>query len=489
MESLQGQDKKKYSIGSKDQQELVSRGSENAEYFNSFYFLRNILDNIQIGIIISDSSGYLIYINEKYGELLSINPEEHIGKHVTEVISTSRLHIVAQTGRPEINWPHELNEQTFLVQRIPLKKDGRVIAVLGTVLFNDPGEVSKLADQLIKLESKLKVYEHKLSSVLSTRYTIDNIVGVSSTITQLKETAANAMANDLPVLITGESGTGKELFAQAIHEGSSRRLYPFVQFNCAAIPRELFESELFGYEKGAFTGAHPKGKIGKFELADQGTIFLDEIAELPFEMQAKLLRVLETKQFERVGGNALVKSDFRIIAATNCDLKKLLEEGMFRSDLYYRLNVIPIHIPPLRERKEDIIPIAGDILRQHQKKKSARQIGISREAGRYLTAYSWPGNVRELTNVLERILCSLKDKNIQPRDLPLNIKHDEPFPQRGESSLRESMQSAEKRAIEKALEECGNNKSRAARMLGIHRSLLYKKIDKLGISEKDIGQK
>ena len=200
-----------------------SRAAE-PDYFHSFDFLKNILDNIQIGIIISDAEGYLIYINEKYGQLLSINPDESLGKHVTEVIKTSRLHIVAKTGRAEINWPHELYGKTYLVQRIPLKHEEKVVAVLGTVLFNDPGEVSKVADQLFKLESKLKLFEDKLSSLLSTRFSIDSIIGKSRDIQEIKDLAVRAMENDFPVLITGESGTGKELFAQAIHDGSPRRI-------------------------------------------------------------------------------------------------------------------------------------------------------------------------------------------------------------------------------------------------------------------------
>lgn len=466
----------------KEKTAVVSAKANKSDYFSSFGFLKNILDNIQIGIIITDENGQLVYINEKYGQLLSINPAEHIGKHVTEVIKTSRLHIVAKTGRAEINWPHELNGKTLLVQRIPLKEAGNVKAVLGTVLFNDPGEVSKHAGQLFKLEAKLKLIEDKLTSLLSTRYTIDNIIGRSDSIEKLKELAIKAMSNDFTVLITGESGTGKELFAQAIHDGSSRRLFPFVHFNCAAIPKDLFESELFGYSPGAFTGAHPKGKMGKFEVADQGTIFLDEIGELPLEMQPKLLRVLESKQFERIGGNSVIDADFRVIAATNRDLRELMDAGLFRQDLYYRLNVLSIHVPPLRERPEDIPPTVEQILQRHQRMTPYTAIRVDHQAMAMLQNYSWRGNVRELSNALERTLCTLRQDIIRAEDLPDEITSQFRSRKSNSSDLKTKRSSAEKQAITDALKAANGNKTAAARILGIHRSLLYKKLERYNIT-------
>jgi len=471
----------------KEKTDAKSAEANKIDYFSSFGFLKNILDNIQIGIIITDEKGHLVYINEKYGQLLSIKPAEHIGKHVTEVIKTSRLHIVAKTGRAEINWPHELNGKTLLVQRIPLKEDGKVKAVLGTVLFNDPGEVSKHAGQLFKLEAKLKLIEHKLTSLLSTRYTIDNIIGKSASIERLKEIAISAMGNDFTVLITGESGTGKELFAQAIHDGSSRRVFPFVHFNCAAIPKDLFESELFGYSPGAFTGAHPKGKMGKFEVADQGTIFLDEIGELPLEMQPKLLRVLETKQFERVGGNSVVGADFRVIAATNRDLRGLMDSGMFRQDLYYRLNVLSIHVPPLRERPEDIPPTVEQILQRHQRMTPYTVIRVDPQAMGVLKHYSWPGNVRELSNALERTLCTLRQDIIRVEDLPDEITSRFRSRKLKNNDLKSKRFNAEKQAITDALKAANGNKTAAAKILGIHRSLLYKKLEKHKITHSIPG--
>jgi transcriptional regulator with PAS, ATPase and Fis domain len=476
--------KKKDNISGRSQSEKLNvrkLGESGSAYFNSFEFLKNILDHIQIGIIISDAEGYLIYINEKYGQLLSVDPEKHIGKHVTEIIKTSRLHIVAKTGRAEINWPHELNGKTLLVQRIPLKREGKVLAVLGTVLFNDPEEVSEVANQLFKLEAKLKLFQNKLSSLLSTQYNIDSILGKSKIIQVLKETAIKAMNNDFSVLITGESGTGKELFAQAIHDGSPRRVFPFVHFNCAAIPKDLFESELFGYDPGAFTGAHPKGKMGKLELADKGSIFLDEIGDMPLDMQPKLLRVLETKQFERVGGNAILGGDFRVIAATNRNLKERMDAGLFRQDLYYRLNVLSINIPPLRERPEDIRPVVDHILFKNLKMTQFERIQIDESAMEALESYSWPGNVRELSNILERTLCNIRHDTIGIEDLPEEVKKKGNGHKNPRVSLKAQRSDAEKQALTEALVFTDNNKTKAAKNLGIHRSLLYKKLAKYNI--------
>lgn len=316
-----------------------------------------IFNSIYNGCIVTDADGYITHFNKPYGQFLGLDPDLQIGKHCTESVENSRMHIVAKTGKPEINKSHRIKGQNMVVQRIPIKREGKVIAVFGQVMFKDVKDVRRLADKLSVLESKIKLYEEELINLRSTRYTLDSIIGVSKAIKVLKKEALKATANQYPILISGESGTGKELFAQAIHHACPRKIYPFVRINCSAIPRDLLESELFGYEKGAFTGARSGGKPGKFELAHHGTIFLDEIGELPIEMQPKLLRVLEEKEFERVGGTSVIRSDFRVIAATNQNLEEMLADRRFRKDLFYRLNVIPLHIPPLRERRDDIIPI------------------------------------------------------------------------------------------------------------------------------------
>ena len=246
-------------------------------------------------------------------------------------------------------------------------------------------------------------------------------------------------------------------------------------------PKDLLESELFGYEKGAFTGAGSKGKPGKFELAHQGTIFLDEIGDMPLEMQPKIMRVLEEKELERIGGNTMIRSDFRLISATNQNLEEMVADDRFRKDLFYRLNVIHLHIPPLRERKEDIIPLAQHLLKQIAYESNRSDITIDKEAEQALIKYDWPGNVRELVNVLERTMSSLEGDVIQFGDIPFHLRHKqedklESIP----SYLREEQSKAERKAIIQALKQ-SSSKSQAAKMLGIHRTLLYKKMKKYRI--------
>jgi transcriptional regulator with PAS, ATPase and Fis domain len=352
-------------------------------------------------------------------------------------------------------------------------------------MFKDARDVGKLAKKLSVLESKVEFYEKELYSLRSTRYTIDSIVGISESIRFLKKEALRASSNNLPVLITGESGTGKELFAQAIHHASRRKIHPFIRINCAAIPKDLLESELFGYERGAFTGARSEGKPGKFELAQHGTIFLDEIGDLPLEMQPKLLRVLEEKEFERVGGNTIIKSDFRLIAASNQNLEEMLNNGRFRKDLYYRLNVIPIHILPLRKRREDIIPMARYLLTQIAQEASLSNLDLDPEAEEMLLKYDWPGNVRELINVLERILSSLEDTLIHLSDVPFYLFQGQGMSKTAENASLKKIQSrTERDTILHALKSTDYNKSRAAKFLGIHRTLLYKKMKKYDLPTK-----
>ena len=441
-----------------------------------------IFESIHNGAIVTDADGIITHFNTPYGRFLGLDPEAQVGRHCTESVENSRMHIVAQTGNAEINQSHLIKGQKMVVQRIPIKKDGKVIAVFGQVMFKDVKDVGKLARELSLLESKVKLYEEELLSLRSTRYTFDSIIGNSEAITNLKQEALQAAGNNFPVLITGESGTGKELFAQAIHHASARRLDPFVRINCAAIPRDLLESELFGYEKGAFTGAKTEGKPGKFELAHQGTIFLDEIGDLPIEMQPKLLRAIEDKEFERVGGNKVVRSDFRVIAATNQGLESMLATGRFRKDLFYRLNVVSLHIPPLRERPADIAAITQHFLAQTARDAGLAGIEIDREAERALRYCDWPGNVRELVNALERSVSTLEGATIRVADLPFYIQRGQKNAARREqTSLRELQSRNEREAIWLALKEADFQKARAARILGIHRTLLYKKMKKYNL--------
>jgi PAS domain S-box-containing protein len=445
---------------------------------------RRILDSIHNGVLVTNAEGMVTHFNKPYGKFLGLDPDAQIGKHCSEVLDNTRMHVVAKTGVSEINQAHQVMGQNMVVQRIPIKKDGKVIAVFGQVMFKDVRDVRKLANRLSMLESKLKLYEQELINLRSTRYTFDSIIGNSEALKDLKREALKATANPFPVLITGESGTGKELFAQAIHHASHRKLYPFVRINCAAIPKDLLESELFGYEKGAFTGALPTGKPGKFELAHQGTLFLDEIGDLPLEMQPKLLRVLEEKEFERVGGTRVTRSDFRLIAATNQNLEEMISEGRFRKDLFYRLNVIGLHIPALRERRDDIIPIAGHLLRQIAAEESLPDMRLDVRARQVLVHHDWPGNVRELSNALERALSSVEGNTLRLSNLPFYLHRGkkQTAPVHLATPLKDIVMKAEIEAICQALRDSGHNKALAAKVLGIHRTLLYKKMKKYGIS-------
>jgi len=446
-------------------------------------FFKSILDVMEIGVIVSDANGYVIYANNTYSQFLNTELDKIIGKYATDVVANSRLHVVAKSGQPEINYPHKHKGVGYLVHRIPIKKDGKVFAVIGLVLFDNASTAVKLSEKCLFLESKLKNFQEELAAIHRTIYNFDSIIGVSLIMKSVKAEAIQAATNDLPVLITGESGTGKELFAQSIHHASARKPYPFVQVNCAAIPKDLLESELFGYVKGSFTGASKKGKPGKFELANMGTIFLDEIGDMPIEMQPKILRVLEMKEVERIGSHIQTPSDFRVIAATNQDMESLMKSGLFRRDLYFRLNVVPINIKPLRGRTEDILPMAYHFIQKIIKGPAGKGIRILSDAQNSLLSYKWPGNGRELLHTMERVLVTTKQKSIDVSDLPEYFHYSDTLPTINKGAmLNDYLKKAEKYAIKQALAEADHNKTKAADILGIHRTLLYRKMKKLKIS-------
>ena len=323
-----------------------------------------------------------------------------------------------------------------------------------------------------------------LKETLGKHFDRKNIIGNSRPMVRLLETVAQVAPSEATVLITGESGTGKELIAGAIHFNSSRKKGPFVKINCAAVTETLLESELFGHEKGAFTGAHRR-KEGKFKLAHGGTLFLDEVSEMPLSMQVKLLRVLQEKEFTRVGGEEVIKVDVRVIAATNKDLAEEMNNGRFREDLYYRLNVVVLEVPPLRERGDDIPILAKHFLDIFSKKNNKRLKGFTPQAMDRMLRYQWPGNVRELMNAVERAVVLSRSEYIDVKDLPLAIQglnHD------GNSvEVLDSipggvpLEEVEKATIIKTMEETGGNKSEAARRLGITRKTLHKKLRKYGM--------
>jgi PAS domain S-box-containing protein len=445
-------------------------------------FFERILDNIRNGVMITDPEGRIIFFSEAYGNFLGIDPQKTLGKNCQEVVENSRMHIVAETGIPEINQPHRVKGKDMVVQRIPIKKGGKVIAVYGQVMFEDVQDVQDLAKKLTLLESKVELYEKELENLRASKYTFRNIIGKSGTMVELKKMALKAAKTNAPVLIVGESGTGKELFAHAVHHASQRRPFPFVRLNCAAIPKDLLEAELFGYEPGAFTGAGGKGKPGKFELAQGGTIFLDEIGDLPLSMQPKLLRVIEEKEIERLGSTRLRYSDFRLITATHANLEKRVEKGQFRKDLFYRLNVIPLMIPPLRERREDIPLLTEHLIQRLNAELGMNVIRIQTQALECFRRYHWPGNVRELTNILERVMYSMDEDTIKGDHLPIFLQTLGRGAEKIASvSLRKMRQDMEKEVILQAIRLAKNNKNRASQLLGIHRTALYKKLKKLNL--------
>ena len=436
-----------------------------------------IFNHIHSGACVTDAKGFITHFNEPYGNFVGVEAKKQIGRHITDVIENTRMHIVAQTGKAELNASQRISGKNMLVQRIPIFKDRELIAVFGHVIFTDVREMSRLAHRLSLLESKVQLYEEELKTLRSTRYTMDSIKGASPAITALKREALRAASNQLPVLISGESGTGKELFAQGIHQASPRNLRPFVRLNCAAIPKDLFESEFFGYAKGAFTGARSQGKPGKFELANGGTIFLDEIGELPLEMQPKLLRVLEEKEFERLGGTKIIRTDFKLIAATNRNLEKMMEKELFREDLYYRLKVISIQIPSLRDRREDIPPLTHMFVQNycelHQMDKRLR-----REVMDALAQYDYPGNIRELKNLLESMIVMSEDPAISLADVPAELRqgsvgpHGTAFPETG---FKQAVREFELNLIKNAVSRYGSV-SDAAQALGVHPATFWRKL-------------
>ncbi len=447
-------------------------------------FYKLVFDNIHSGAVITDAEGIITHFNTPYARFLGIDPRAQIGRHCTEVMEDSRMHVVARTGMAEINQTHRIKGQDMVVQRIPVKKNGEVVAVFGQIMYQDVRNAAKLAGRLAELEARVAMYEEELVHLGNTRYTFDHIIGESPEMRQLKKEALRVVDNRFPILITGERGTGKELLARAIHHAGSRRAFPFVRINCDRIPPDVMESDLFGHEEGAGEGARRDARPGKFEMANGGTVFLDEIGKLPLDMQPKLLRVLEEQEFEPVGDSDTTRIDFRLIAATSQNLESMMARRRFRKDLYYRLNVIYLRIPPLRERREDIVPIAEHFLEQLKERSFFPQVHLSRAARRILSAYDWPGNVRELYNVLERAVGTLESDTIRPSDLPYYILQGRQARRAGPGTIRAVQARAEKEAIVRALEKSDYNKSRAAEMLGIHRTLLYKKLKKYGLPLK-----
>jgi transcriptional regulator with PAS, ATPase and Fis domain len=418
-------------------------------------FLRTVLDHVSDCLVAVDTDGRVVLINRPYCKLLGGEEEDFIGRRITDVVSQeTRLHLVARGESAAVGFPLNVRGQRLITKQVPVLQDDEIIGAVGLALFSD-------FEALRRTYSKLSQSDLAISNAKSpwvARYTIDDIIGRDPMMEKLRQRIRAAAGTVLPVLIEGETGTGKELAAQAIHRLSDRASGPFVWMNCASIPQELIEAELFGYEGGAFTGARSRGKPGKFELAKGGTLFLDEIGDMPLPLQSSLLRSLQGNEIVRVGGTSPIQIDTRIVCATNRGLQAMVTEGKFRKDLFYRLDVLRIGTLPLRERadKAELIDrILPRLARQHGltlRKLSAAQM-------KELLAHRWPGNVRELESALLRFLI---DGGIDLADAPADLK--------------DRLRSEKVQAIREALEQTGFDKERAAALLGISRAQFYREL-------------
>ena len=450
------------------------------DYSKNPDFLGNILDISLQGLQVVNTKGQIVYINKSFEEIHQVRREDIIGRHVTEIIENTRMHIVAETGIKEKDELQEIHGKEFVVTRIPIHENNKCIGAVGFIRFRFTDDVKQLTKKVEKLEQQLKSANKKMLINADTKFVFDDIVAVSQASRNAKEMAKRAAASDSTVLLLGESGVGKEVYAQSVHNMSLRNKGPFIRMNCSAIQESLFESELFGYEDGAFTGAKKGGKKGKFELANNGTIFLDEIGDMPLPVQAKLLRVIQEREIDKLGDEKTISVDVRIIAATNQNLEKLVDEGKFRKDLYYRLNVIPIIIPPLRDRILDIPRLVKLFWENLQKKRGVYYKALDYSALTALENHSWPGNIRELNNVLERVMAVVTQDEINESHINTIIQGQHPgkeeFCIKKNCKLNELVESTERGAISIALVRANNNKSEAAKILGISRALLYKKL-------------
>jgi len=443
--------------------------------------IEHILDSFD-GAIMIDKTGKVVIITEKYADLAGLNKDDVLGSQISEYFPTSRMLEVVKTGKPIHADLWEVNGVTVFVSRMPLTWNGQIVGAFGVSVFRYVNEAQDFAQRLNNLDLELQYYKNQVRKLSGARYSFDAIVGSSSAITDAKNHAMQVARTRATVLLVGETGTGKELFAHAIHQESPRRERPFVRVNCAGIPENLAESELFGYEDGAFTGARKGGKPGKFEIAHGGTIFLDEINELPYHVQAKLLRVLSDGEIERVGGTEINLIDTRIISATNTNLRKAVQNNLFREDLFYRLNVNIIRIPSLRERRSDISVLCEYFLDQCNEELGTDISGLEAGVFDVFSTYDWPGNVRELKNTIERMCIQARRGTLQVGQLPRTIlkASGELLPET-DLNLEAQMNAAEKELLIKALQSVHWNRTHAARLLQIHRTSLYAKMKKHGL--------
>ena len=459
---------------------------------------QTILNMSGDGFLVVDREGTIVDINQAYVQKLEgangLTREEIIGRDVMEYIPVSNLPRFIHAAKPLMErdakqavaekFFHNMGSSHLISTRATIYSPQKgVLGAVAQVKFYD--DVVRLVKRIRQMEQELDYYKYELSNVSSEKVSphkdsMMSIIGVSDAIIRAKSETDKAAAVDFNVLILGETGVGKELFATAIHNASRRRGGPFVKLNCSAIPAELFESELFGYTEGSFTGASKRGKKGKFEQANGGTIFLDEIGDMPLTMQVKLLRVLQEREIDVIGGAKPKPIDVRIIAATNKNLEECIRNNTFRSDLFFRLNVINIRVPALRDRKEDISLLVESILSRLNAQYKTNTT-ISSDVLDVLEEYNWPGNVRELINFVERMYAYAEEGIIEVRHIPALIQnlHNK---RKCQGTLSEQLAEEEKLILINALEINKHNCKKTADYLGIHRSTLYKKLERYGMN-------
>ncbi len=445
-------------------------------------YWKTVIDLIHDGVMIVDVSGEIVSVNQALSDITGFRKSELVGQPCSTLKCSSCKKVLISSGK---HWCRLFSVGDIKNQKSVLtRKDGSQVHVMknaSVLKENDRiiGSVETLTDitELLEKDSQIEAFRKELQSENS----FEGMIGVSVGMRRIFSMISNIAESDAPALIIGESGTGKELIARAIHEKSARKDRPYIQVNCAALNESVLESELFGHVKGAYTGAY-QNREGRFEAANGGDIFLDEIGDLPQSIQVKLLRVLEEKVIERVGDNRSIPVDVRIITATNRNLRQLVDSGSFRGDFYYRINVLPIEIPPLRERKEDI-PLLAEMFFRHLQMKSNKPIkGILPEAMQTLVSYSWPGNVRELKSSFEYSFVTCMGNMIEIQHLPPDVV----MSQTAHPSVQVEMSIDErkKKALIRALEQANGNKSEAGRILGISRVTVWNQMHRYGFSSK-----